>query len=180
MAMVPAAAAFQRRQMLGASVRPPPGLEDVLPAGPPPGLEGWWTARRSTTHSEVVLAAAIARDTPPMGSEDCAEGLEEEERAPTFASSSADSCETGDGEEMSRPLEKKKCHSKGLLDVNGRRPGKKAREQYKAFVASLEDMVRQDPSFSLESFPLPQCYQDNDLLRAKLFARVEAARPAVL
>mmetsp|Transcript_14331 Transcript_14331/g.37829 ORF Transcript_14331/g.37829 Transcript_14331/m.37829 type:complete len:173 (+) Transcript_14331:103-621(+) len=32
-AMVPAAAAFLRREMLCAAVRPPPGLEDVVPAG---------------------------------------------------------------------------------------------------------------------------------------------------
>jgi hypothetical protein len=175
--------------MLGAAVRPPPGLEDVMPAGPPPGLEGWWTAHSNETASVILLAAAIARDTPLMGSEGCAEGLGEEERTPRTAHGSAcfsaDSCETGDGapvntidEEMSRPLEKN--HNKKKRPRRfGTRPDRQQREDHRTLVASLEDMVRQDPSLSLESFPFPQYVLDNNKLRARLVARVEAARPAV-
>jgi hypothetical protein len=187
-AVVPAAAAILRRQMLGAAVRPPPGLEDVMPASPPPGLEGWWTAHSNETASVILLAAAIARDTPLIGSEGCAEGLGEEERTPTTAhgsaSSSADS-EMGDGapvntidEEMSRPLEKNQNKQKRSRRF-GMRPDKQQREDYRALVASLEDMMRQDPSLSLESFPFPQYVLNNDKLRARLVARVEALRPAV-
>jgi hypothetical protein len=182
-AVMPAAAATARRQMLGAFVRPPPGLEDVMPAGPPPGLEGWWTARSNKTASVILLAAAIARDTPPiMGREDCAEGLGEEERTGP-ASSSGDGCEMGDGapantidEEMSGPLGNN--HNKKTRRC-GQRPGKQHRKEYQALAASLEGMVRQDPSLSLESFPLPQYVLDNEGLRARLAARLEAARPAV-
>jgi hypothetical protein len=40
-------------------------------------------------------------------------------------------------------------------------------------------MVRQDPSLSLESLPLPQWVLGNEMLSAKLVARVEEARSAV-
>jgi len=74
--------------------------------------------------------------------------------------------------------DKTKKHG-GLRDSNGARPGKGSRARYQALVASLQDMVRQNPSLSLESFPLPQYVIDNEILRAKLVARVEAARPAI-
>jgi hypothetical protein len=69
-------------------------------------------------------------------------------------------------------------NSKGLKNASGNRPGKKARERYQALVAKLEGMVRQDPLFSLESFPLPHNIQCNEELKAKLVARVETARLA--
>jgi hypothetical protein len=135
----------------------------------------------------ISLAAAISRDAPLVGSEDCAGEPEEEERTPTTAlrsaSSSADGSEMGDGvlvntidEEMGRQLEKSQ-HKKARRC--GQRPNKQQREEYQALAASLEDMVRQDHSFSVESFPLPQYVLNNDKLRARLVARVEAARPAV-
>lgn len=147
-------------------------------------------ARRGQTASRVLLAAAIARDTPPVRGEDCADGPGVEEsaptRAPSSAPSSADGCEMGGAgsvgtidQEICGPPEKKKSKSGGLRDASGRRPGKKARELYQALVTSLQDMVKQDPLLSLESLPLPKCVQDNDKLRARLVARVEAARPAV-
>jgi len=40
-------------------------------------------------------------------------------------------------------------------------------------------MVRQDSFFSLEPFPLPRGIQYNEELKAKLVARVEAARLVV-
>jgi hypothetical protein len=113
---------------------------------------------------------------------DCSDRLEDEESASTRAPS----CERTDavsvytaGEETSRPLEKKKKKAGGLRDSHGSRPGKKARERYQALVASLQDMVRQDPSLHPESLPLPQYVLDNEMLKFKLFARVEAARPVV-
>jgi hypothetical protein len=112
---------------------------------------------------------------------DCSDRLEDEESASTRAPS----CERTDavsvytaGEETSRPLEKKK-KAGGLRDSHGSRPGKKARERYQALVASLQDMVRQDPSLHPESLPLPQYVLDNEVLKFKLVARVEAARPVV-
>jgi hypothetical protein len=150
------------------------------------------TARRNKTAPEILLAAAFKRDTHHSKSEGCAEGLENGEedaptRAPSLGASSAASCETDDaasvctvGEDMSRPLEKnKKDKHGGLRDSSGRRPGKRARERYQNFVASLQDMVRQDPSLSLESLPLPQWVLGNEMLSAKLVARVEEARSAV-
>jgi hypothetical protein len=102
------------------------------------------------------------------------------------ASTRAPSCERADvvsvytaSEETSRPLEKKKKKAGGLRDSHGSRPGKKARERYQALVASLQDMVRQDPSLHPESLPLPQYVLDNEVLKFKLVARVEAARPVV-
>jgi hypothetical protein len=83
------------------------------------------------------------------------------------------------GEEMSRPVAKKKCKSNGLKDSKGRRPGKKSRELYYDLVSSLEDMVRQDPSLSLASLPIPQCVLDQEMLMTRLVARVEAARTPV-
>jgi hypothetical protein len=83
------------------------------------------------------------------------------------------------GEKMSRPLEQKKSCSNGLKDSKGRRPGKKARGLYQALVEQLQDIVRQDPSLSLESLPIPQCVLDHERLMSRLVARVEAARPAV-
>jgi hypothetical protein len=156
------------------------------------------TARRNRTASEVLLAAAFARDAPFSGGEDCAEGPEEEgsppvTRAPTSSSalSSADSCRMDDlahastvGEATSGPLEKKKGKkqkrniARGLRDASGLRPGKRARERYQALIASLQDRVRQNPSLSLDSLPLPRYVHDNEMLMAKLVARVEAARPA--
>jgi hypothetical protein len=80
------------------------------------------------------------------------------------------------GEESKQALGKKKDKSNGLKNASGRRPGKKARERYQALVVALQDMVRQDPLFSLESFPLPPNVLHNDQLKARLVARVEAAR----
>jgi hypothetical protein len=112
---------------------------------------------------------------------DCSEGLEDEKSASTRAPG----CERADavsvytaGEETSRPPEKKK-KAEGPGDSNGSRPGKKARGRYRALVASLQDMLRQDPSLHPESLPLPQYVLDNEMLKSKLVARVEAARPVV-
>jgi hypothetical protein len=82
------------------------------------------------------------------------------------------------GEERKQALGKKKGADKsnGLKNASGRRPGKKARERYQALVVALQDMVRQDPWFSLESFPLPPSILQNEELMARLVARVEAAR----
>jgi hypothetical protein len=77
---------------------------------------------------------------------------------------------------MSRPLENN--HNKKTRRC-GERPNKKKRDHYQAIVASLEDMVRQDPSLSLESFPFPQYVVKNDQLSARLVARVGATRSAV-
>jgi hypothetical protein len=153
------------------------------------------TARRHKTAPEILLAAAFARDSPRSGNEGCAEGLEDEEgnastRAPSSQVSRANSINSrgiGDvvpgcpiGEERKSKLDRKGVErSSGLKSKNGHRPGKTARERFKAFVAQLQDMVRQDPSFSLESFPLPQAIIDNEALKAKLVARVEEARLVV-
>jgi hypothetical protein len=148
------------------------------------------TARRNNSASEALLAAAFPHDVPLVGGRWCAGGREGEECAPprglSFASSSADSCEMDDvarvstvGVEISQPLEKKKNCSNGLKDSKGRRPGKKARALYQALVDRLQDMVRQDPSLSLESLPIPQCVLDHEMLMVRLVARVESARPAV-
>jgi len=84
------------------------------------------------------------------------------------------------GEERKQALGKKGVDkSNGLKNANGRRPGKKARDRYQALVVALQDLVRQDPLFSLESFPLPPNVLHNDELKARLVARVEAARLAV-
>jgi hypothetical protein len=135
---------------------------------------------RNNTAPKIPLAVVSARDTPHLGSEDCAEGFEDEganavTRAPSYGSSSTECFEMYDAE-RSTTMEKKK-KKKGLREPNGRRPGKSARKRYQNIVASLQDSVRQDPSFSVESFPLPQKVLDNDALMLKLAARVEAARP---
>jgi hypothetical protein len=150
------------------------------------------TARRHKTAPEILLTAVFARDSPRSGIEGFAEELEDREKssstsAPSSRVSAADSCEMEDdvsgypiGEERKRALGKKGVDkSNGLKNVNGRRPGKKARDRYQALVVALQDMVRQDPSFSLESFPLPPNILHNDELKARLVARVEAARLAV-
>jgi hypothetical protein len=148
------------------------------------------TARLNNSAAEALLATAFPLGAPLLGGDGCAEGLGREQyaptRAPSFASSSVDSCDMNDavsvnavGEEMSRPVAKKKCKSNGLKDSKGRRPGKKARELYYDLVSSLEDMVRQDPSLSLASLPIPQCVLDQEMLMTRLVARVEAARTPV-
>jgi hypothetical protein len=147
------------------------------------------TDRRHKTAPEVLLTAVFARTSPRSGSEGLAEGQEDGEksastRAPSSRVSAADSCEMDDvsdcpvGEERKQALGKKKGADKsnGLKNASGRRPGKKARERYQALVVALQDMVRQDPWFSLESFPLPPSILQNEELMARLVARVEAAR----
>jgi hypothetical protein len=147
------------------------------------------TARRHKTAPEILLTAVFARDSPRSGAE-CSSGPEGGEkgastRAPSSRVSAADSCEMDDvvsdcpiGEESKQALGKKKGADKsnGLKNASGRRPGKKARERYQALVVALQDMVRQDPWFSLESFPLPPSIVQNEELMARLVARVEAAR----
>jgi len=141
---------------------------------------------------EGLRAAAFACDSPRSGAEGCADGREDDElgapmRAAGSLVSTQSSCETVDvisdcpaGEEGKKAPEKKGVDkSRGLKTAKGNRPGKKARDFYRNLAVHLEGMVRQDPLLSLEDIQLPQRIQDNEELKAKLFARVEAARPAV-
>jgi hypothetical protein len=154
------------------------------------------TARRHQTAPEILLAAAFARDSPRSGNEGCAEGLEDEEdTASTMAPSSAvsrastlNSCEMDDyvpdspiGKQGTMALEKRAGveKSKGMKTNNGHRPGKKARGRYQALFATLQGMLRQDPLFSLESFPLPDYILENEALKTRLVRRVEEERLVV-
>lgn len=164
-------------------------------------LEPVWLELCPGTVPRVLLSAAVARGTPIVGSEDCCEmgvisvsTIGQDMRRPLEKNNDNKSSYLPDSsgkmgdvvwviavvQDVSRPLEKgNTSKSRGLLDSNGRRPGKKARELYQALVISLQDMVKRDPSLSLESLPLPKCVLDNDKLRARLVSRVEAVRPAV-
>jgi hypothetical protein len=138
------------------------------------------SARRHRTAPEVLLAAALARDSPRSGNEGCAEGIRggysESTTVPSSRGSRSNSRELDDVVsrcpsfgERSKALEMK--YKPGHW-----RPGKNVRNRYKAVVTELLGMVRQDPSFSLESFPVPQIILNNAMLKAKLVAHVEAAR----
>jgi hypothetical protein len=142
------------------------------------------SARRHKTAPEILLAAAFARDSPRSGTEGCAERLSdgdsESTRLPSSWGSRANTCDLDDVvsrcpsfEERSTALE---MNYKPERPKKGGRPGKNARDLYNAVATEVLGMVRQDPSFSLESFPVPQMIRNNPMLKAKLVARVEAAR----
>jgi hypothetical protein len=157
-------------------------------------------ARKCKTAPEALLAACAGakfssrglsadeeRDgelasTSPSSSSTIAVDPDEVERGVAACASSASVCTSSSSLSLSgafSDLKKKKKKSGGIMDLRGKRPGKKARMRYQIFAESVAEAVRADPSLSLEFIELPAFVCDNDMLKAKLRKRMEATRLAV-